>query len=159
MSKIFSHIMKTLIIYLPFSIFGLLVLPAVVNLFMTIQRDETTKLTNLGFAIIAALSALCFSWNRSIITNVELQNFTRKQGERSLLVAILFLVCSGIKYTIVIIRSATFLNPKIVIGIQLAIFPFVAIMFQFLLGVTYWILFRVALRLWEEYDFTKKWPG
>jgi hypothetical protein len=152
--------MKILIIYLPFSIFGLFGIPLFFSVLVNIENDATTKLTNYGFAIIAALSALCFSWNRSVATDTDLQDFTRVQGQRSLLIAIIFLICSGIKYFMVSIAALPFLYPNIVIrACQLILFPLVSTAFLFLLSVAFWILFRIALRLWEEFDFTKKWPG
>ncbi len=62
-------------------------------------RDDTTNITNAGFAIMATLSALSFSWAR-VVESDELKDRLMFAGERLLHGTLLVLVASILKYCI-----------------------------------------------------------
>jgi hypothetical protein len=72
----------------------------VVALLFIANPDDTTSLTNIGFAIFAALASVCFGWSRALDNNKELnrtQNIVAS-GELFLFSGIMFLFASATKY-------------------------------------------------------------
>jgi hypothetical protein len=64
------------------------------------ETKDTTNLTNYGFAIFIGLASVCFGWSRALDSATE-RKFIDKvihAGERFILVAILFLFASIVKY-------------------------------------------------------------
>jgi hypothetical protein len=104
-----------------------------------------------------ASAAICFSWSRSIINNPTLQEFANLQGQRSFFAAIIFLIGSGFKFTIIHIdKLFPFLSSSAITIIKIIFSPIIGLAFGMSLSLTFWILFRISLKLWENYDFNKK---
>lgn len=75
-------------------------------------REDTTALTNAGFAIMASLAALSFSFAR-VIEAEDLRDRVMFAGERLLHGAILVLVASLLKYFVLLsLKLPTFATPS-----------------------------------------------
>jgi hypothetical protein len=90
-------------------------------------KVETLAATNVFFAVIAALSSICFSWLRAIDEKVVgLKKQILFIGELFLLSALLFLLASGMKYGLLVNengemeKSFLFLNPVLRLGSRFA---------------------------------------
>lgn len=91
---------KVFLVILPNFFFGILGVNIIVFNFKNINQD-TTNLTNYGFAILAGISSICFSWTRGLDKDKEQLMIDRisKAGEGSLHCAIIFLLASALKYS------------------------------------------------------------
>ena len=91
---------KVNLVILPNFLFTLVGLSIVIYGFRNITED-TTSLTNYGFAILAGLASVCFSWTRGLDVKKEPLMIERisKAGEGSLHCAIIFLLASSLKYS------------------------------------------------------------
>lgn len=67
-------------------------------------REDTTNITNAGFAIMASLAAISFSFARVVETD-ELRDRIMFAGERLLHGAILMLTASTLKYLVFLILN------------------------------------------------------
>lgn len=90
---------KTFLVTLPNFLFGFVGACIIIYGFKNIKED-TTSLTNYGFAILAGIASICFSWTRGLDQAKEPSMIARisKAGESSLHCAILFLLASALKY-------------------------------------------------------------
>ncbi len=63
-------------------------------------KEDTTFLTNYGFAILVGVASICFSWVRSLDKTSEPKMISRlnKYGEYAVHAAIIFLLGSVVKY-------------------------------------------------------------
>ncbi len=91
---------KVFLVTLPNFFFGILGASIVIYGFKNIKED-TTNLTNYGFAILAGISSICFSWTRGLDKEKEPLMIDRisQAGEGSLHGAIIFLLASALKYS------------------------------------------------------------
>ncbi|HBL75987.1 MAG: hypothetical protein A2W90_11260 [Bacteroidetes bacterium GWF2_42_66] len=96
----FDNYYKVFLVILPNFFFSILGASIVIYGFKNIEED-TTNLTNYGFAILAAISSVCFSWTRGLDSTKEPLMIDRiaKAGEGSLHCAIIFLLASALKYS------------------------------------------------------------
>ncbi len=87
------------IVTLPNYFFGGLGVAIIIAEFKDFKKD-TTGLTNYGFAILAGISSLCFSWLKTLDANKEPKMIKEISiaGEGSLHAAIIFLLSSALKY-------------------------------------------------------------
>lgn len=101
---------KVFLVELPNFFFGLLGSTIVIYGFKNINED-TTSLTNYGFAILVGISSVCFSWTRGLDNEKEPLMIKRisQAGEGSLHCAIVFLLASALKYSTL---HLDFLIPK-----------------------------------------------
>jgi hypothetical protein len=60
-------------------------------------KENTTALTNIGFAVLGGISSICFSWSRAIEEKVMVKDIV-SAGEHCFLAALLFLCASAIKF-------------------------------------------------------------
>ncbi len=83
---------KINLVVLPNLLFGLVGASIIIYGFENIKED-TTSLTNYGFAILAGIASICFSWTRGLDIKEEPLMIARisKAGEGSLHCAIIFL--------------------------------------------------------------------
>lgn len=90
---------KAFSINIPLMLFLILGLSIMLSIFKN-KNQDTTNLTNYGFAILIGFSSVCFSWARNMNPEKEPKMLEKISncGEVSLLAAILFLVASLIKY-------------------------------------------------------------
>lgn len=90
---------KIFVVILPSIIFAILGFSILLYSFKNI-REDTTYLTNYGFAILIGLSSVCFSWTRNIDNEKEPLMLKRvsASAEGFLHCAIIFLLSSIIKY-------------------------------------------------------------
>jgi len=59
---------------------------------------DTTQYTNYGFAVLAAIASICFSWSRSIQNDPDKSKKVNFNGERVFFGSLLFLSASLFKY-------------------------------------------------------------
>lgn len=91
---------KIFLIFIPNFFFTVLGISIVFYNFQNIKED-TTSLTNYGFAILAGISSLCFSWARGLNKDEDAQILKKVTicGESFFHSAIIFLLLSAIKYS------------------------------------------------------------
>ena len=109
-------------------------------------KTDITSLTNPAFAILAGITAICFSWAR-VVDKDDIRKDIRNLGERSLLAATTFLFASALKY--IAVGLDLFPLPFVQLNLILHIYSCVLIAFALLLsfGVIN-VLNRV---LWKKY--------
>lgn len=93
---------RIFILYIPSALVILLGAFVVFDNFHRADKD-TTYLTNYGFAILIGIASICFSWARNMEKeNEPLMSMKVKiAGENSFHSAIIFLIASAIKYSLV----------------------------------------------------------
>lgn len=93
---------RIFILYIP--TFLVIVLGAfmIFDNFQSADKD-TTYLTNYGFAILIGLASISFSWARNMDKEKEpvMLGIVSKAGENSFHSSIIFLIASGLKYSLV----------------------------------------------------------
>lgn len=99
-----------LIVFIPSILLAILFGFIVLDDFTQSSKD-TTYLTNYGFAILIGISSICFSWARNMDKESEplMLNKVSTSGENSFHCAIMFLISSAIKYSLV---NLNFYIPK-----------------------------------------------
>ncbi len=90
---------KINIVILPNLLIGLVGFVIVIHELLNVKND-TTHITNYGFAILVGMASVCFSWIRALSQseNDQVINSIRKAGEMFLHSAIIFLLASALKY-------------------------------------------------------------
>lgn len=90
---------KIFLIFIPNFFFTILGISILFYNFQNIKED-TTSLTNYGFAILVGISSLCFSWARGLNKDEDTQTLEKATifGESFFHSAIIFLLLSAIKY-------------------------------------------------------------
>jgi hypothetical protein len=118
---------KVNLVLLPNFFFNIIGISVVIYGFRNIKED-TTSLTNYGFAILAGIASVCFSWIRGLDINNEPLMIERisKAGEGALHCAIIFLLASALKYSTLHLE---FLIPKTWIIIYTTINIFLAVIY------------------------------
>ena len=93
---------RIFILYIPSALVILLGAFVFFDSFQSADQD-TTYLTNYGFAILIGLASICFSWVRNLDREKEplMINKVTEAGENSFHSSIIFLIASGIKYSLV----------------------------------------------------------
>ncbi len=93
-------------------------------------REDTTNITNAGFAIMATLAALSFSFAR-VVESDELKDRIMFAGERFLHGAILVLVASILKYFIfILLKLPSFSNSaNLEVGLSFTVGMLAALIF------------------------------
>jgi hypothetical protein len=97
-----NKIGRFFIVFIPSFLLILLGAFIIFDNFQTASKD-TTYLTNYGFAILIGIASICFSWARNMNIEIEPLMISRVNiaGENSFHSAILFLIASGIKHSLV----------------------------------------------------------
>jgi hypothetical protein len=85
--------------HMPISVAALIGFYFAINLLIN-PNENTISITNYSFAIVAALSSICFAYSRAIDDDKEIRETLQYCGERFLHSAIQFLVASLVKYFI-----------------------------------------------------------
>jgi len=71
---------------------------AFINLTFGNPKNDTTPVSYVGFAVLAATANICFSWARTTNSNSNLFKNIRYCGELSFLSTVLFLLAAIMKY-------------------------------------------------------------
>jgi hypothetical protein len=117
-------------------------------------NSKTIRLTNICFAIFAALASICFSWNKSEYVEPLDRKGILQAGELSLLGAVLFLIASALKYASI----STLANSSEVLykffNIFFIVLLFFLYMISFFVGTlsVMKILATIASRLLDDID-------
>lgn len=103
------------VVSFPCVLFEFIILGAILQHFEN-GKVDTTALTNIGFAIFAAVSSVCFSWLKSLDTEKEklLIVNLRNCGEASFYAGILFVLASALKYTVIFYTREKWILYKVV---------------------------------------------
>ncbi len=88
------------LVILPTYILGLLGFVVVIHELLN-KKNDTTNITNFGFAILVGMASVCFSWIRALSQDEpdSVAHSIRKAGEMFLHSAIIFILASSLKYT------------------------------------------------------------
>jgi hypothetical protein len=154
----FNNYNKITIVIVPTILLAIFGLTFILDLFRDIKND-TTSLTNYGFAILAGLATICFSWTRGLDNSKEpimIRKISRC-GELAIQSAIIFLLASALKYSAIHIDKWTFEDWKIIsmpLGAILNISY--ALCFTFASYKTYDVLIDINKILYERLHLNKR---
>ena len=128
------------------------------TLFENLSKD-TTAITNVAFAFVASLAALSFSCARAIEKPPEHKDRFTYAGERYLHAAILFLMASVIKYTLLSLEANEWVSNQewLAKGLRYGMGSFVSILFFWALMSAHTALKVINDLLWLRFSRHPDW--
>jgi hypothetical protein len=124
---------------------GLVFLVIVISKNFINPKIDTTSLTNIGFAFAVSMSAVCFSWYRTLESNeTESLKLIKSSGERFLFAGIIFICASAIKY--ISINETIFQNS---ISFFIYLFYTINIIYAFFFSISVFIFIDTILDVFK----------
>lgn len=142
---------KTLYFWFPVLLFVYVVFMIILDYFGNIENDTTT-LTNFGFAILGGISSITFSWQKTLDKEDDstLINELQRYGELALYAAILFLIASSLKYGAIATSNnqvfKPFINKYILIGGA-------SVCFMYAASISVLVITKLMERLFDRTKF------